>query len=67
MKSANTIFAGLTALSFFLIGAANALGQTSDEISFDGLERVDSSRVHIAYINPDADFSVFKRVAILEP
>jgi hypothetical protein len=67
MKSANTIFAGLTALSCFLIGAGNALGQTSDEASFDGLERVDSSRVHIAYINPEADFSVFKRVAILEP
>jgi len=36
-------------------------------ISFDGLELIDNARVGTAYINPNADFSVFKRVAILEP
>ena len=36
-------------------------------ISFDGLELVENARVGAAYINPDADFSVFQRVAILDP
>lgn len=35
--------------------------------SFDGLVAVEDSEVHMAYIDPDADFSVFQRVAILDP
>ncbi len=46
------------------VGASTALGQ---DISFDGLERVESSRIAIAYLAPDADFSAFTRVKILEP
>jgi hypothetical protein len=38
-----------------------------DDRSFDGLRRVQQSRVDAAYIDPDADFSVFKRIAILDP
>ncbi len=34
---------------------------------FDDLVRVENSAVEVAYIDPNADFSVFKRVAILEP
>jgi len=41
--------------------------QASETSTFDGLERVESSRIAIAYLAPDADFSVFKRVKILEP
>jgi hypothetical protein len=35
--------------------------------SFDGLERVDDAKVGVAYINPEADFSKFNHVMILEP
>jgi hypothetical protein len=39
----------------------------ADGITFDGLVRIEDSQVAMAYINPDADFSVFQRVAILDP
>jgi len=35
--------------------------------TFDNLVVVEESPVAMAYINPDVDFSVFRRVAILEP
>lgn len=38
-----------------------------EERSFDGLVAIEDSNVAAAFINPDADFSVFQRVAILEP
>ena len=34
-------------------------------VSHDGLVLVEDAEVHAAFIHPDADFSVFKRVAIL--
>jgi hypothetical protein len=37
------------------------------ERSFDNLVVVEGAAVNMAYIDPDADFSVFKRVVILEP
>jgi hypothetical protein len=45
-------------------GPAMALGA---EVSFDGLIPIEDANVAMAYIDPDADFSVFKRVVILEP
>lgn len=39
----------------------------AQEISFDNLKRVENSEMAVAYIDPDADFSVFGRVVILEP
>ena len=35
--------------------------------TFDNLVPVKDAKMALAYIDPDADFSVFKRVAILEP
>jgi hypothetical protein len=55
------------ALAFLMAGTSSATAADDEDTTFDGLERVESSRVAIAYINPEADFSVFKRVAILEP
>jgi hypothetical protein len=48
---------------------APMLGNAEDEAntSFDGLVAVEDSSVYVAYINPNADFSVFQRVAILDP
>jgi hypothetical protein len=36
-------------------------------ISFDGLVPVEDSKVGKAYIDPNADFSIYKRVKILDP
>ncbi len=47
--------------------AAIAEEKAPTDSSFDDLVRVEDSRIQVAYINPDADFSVFGRVAILDP
>ena len=65
-----TKFAAITAAVIFsLIAAASttALAQEAEGISFDGLKPVDDPAVYMAYIDPEADFSVFKRVMILDP
>ncbi len=36
-------------------------------LTFDNLVPVEDPTVAMAYIDPDADFSVFKRIAVLEP
>ena len=47
--------------------AAEEKAGAEPERSFDNLVAVEDATVNMAYIDPDADFSVFKRVAILEP
>jgi hypothetical protein len=42
-------------------------GQYGDSHTFDSLVPVEDSAMAKAYIDPHADFSVFKRVAILDP
>ena len=59
-------------LSSFLVAVAPATlaeekAAVEPERSFDNLVAVEGAAVNMAYIDPDADFSVFKRVAILEP
>ena len=57
-------------LGIFVLMLVPILGSAEEEeaaVSFDGLVVVEGSRVHMAYIDPDADFSVFHRVAILDP
>lgn len=56
----------IAGLACALAGSAGA-AQTGEATSFDGLQRVESSRIAIAYLATDADFSVFDRVKILEP
>jgi hypothetical protein len=65
--STKNLFAGL-ALAFLagLVPADTALAKDSAR-SFDDLVPVKGARVYSAYINPEADFGVFKRVAILDP
>ena len=60
--------------ALIIASASIALAQEDDEeiydnaeISFDGLVRIEDSNVAAAYIDPEADFSVFQRVAILDP
>lgn len=57
-------------ITLFLITVATttAFAQEDDaETSFDGLKRIEDAQVGAAYIDPEADFSVFRRVAILDP
>jgi hypothetical protein len=66
-----TGFAAATAaltLALISFGATPALAEEDEEgTSFDNLKRIENSRVAKAYIDPEADFSVFERVMILEP
>jgi hypothetical protein len=58
------------ALALALAGCASTPEVTDSGAGaarFDGLEPVEGARVAMAYIDPEADFSVFRRVAILDP
>lgn len=60
--------AALAAAGLAFWGAGALAHEPEEEaMSFDHLERVESSRVAVAYIDPYADFSAFQRVAILDP
>ncbi len=66
-----SIIAGLAALS--LLGGYAVIAEDKEKvaapagISFDNLVPVEDARIQVAYIDPEADFSVFKRVRILDP
>jgi len=54
----------------FVLMLVPILGSAEEEeqmVSFDGLVAIEESNVYMAYIDPNADFSVFQRVAILDP
>ena len=51
----------------FAAHAEDKPAATAVNIRFDDLVPVKDPKVAMAYINPEADFSVFKRVAIMEP
>ena len=55
------LFSAVIAASLPILTAAE-----SPPESFDGLVPVPDSKVHAAYINPDADFSVYRKVMILD-
>ncbi len=64
MNQVARTFIAISTLVMASAGPGVALGA---DVSFDGLERIEGADVAMAYIDPDADFSVFKRVVILEP
>jgi hypothetical protein len=53
--------------SSFAEDPAPEVTEDSAVAMFDNLVPVEDARVAVAYIDPDADFSVFQRVVILEP
>ena len=62
--------AGPLILALALVGCASTPQDTDPGAGvarFDGLKPVEGARVGMAYIDPEADFSVFQRVAILDP
>ena len=73
MRNSNTqIFGSRSNLAILLsmVLLAVAPGISAEEevaLTFDNLVKVKDPEVAVAFIDPDADFSVFKRVTILEP
>lgn len=63
----STVPAWLLALALAFTSSTAAAQDEAPELSFDNLVPIQSARAAVAYIDPDADFSVFRRVAILEP
>lgn len=73
----NTVIPRIRSLSLtgLLLGAAMLLAPLASaeeqaeavELTFDNLVVVEDSAAAMAYIDPEVDFSVFRRVAILEP
>ncbi|SRR6056297_1596979 len=53
-------------LLVFSAGTTLAQDQLADT-TFDGLQRIEGANVGTAYVDPSADFSQFRRVAILDP
>jgi hypothetical protein len=69
MKS-RTVSIPASLVTVALVGVLSAVAPCDalgEETSFDGLERVESSKIAIAYLAPEVDFSVFTRVKVLEP
>ena len=63
-----SVFTQMTLTFYLLLGpAAIVVAEEEPSARFDGLVPVEDARVTMAYVNPEADFSVFKQVAILDP
>jgi len=62
-----TMLLGNLGLCMALALGGQTWAEEPGHVSFDGLVPVPDAKVQMAYIDPEADFSVFKRVAILEP
>ncbi|MDH3789981.1 MAG: hypothetical protein OES53_15580, partial [Xanthomonadales bacterium] len=56
-------------LMSFMLSLVTLTGANAEEDAdpFENLAPVEDAKVGMAYIDPDADFSVFKRFMILEP
>jgi hypothetical protein len=66
-NSGNFTLRTFVSLVFFFSASMAMAEEESDGLSFDGLKALEETRVAMAYIDPEADFSVFTRVSILEP
>ena len=59
--------AAILSCALILVSTSTALADDATVNLFDNLVPVKDAKVGMAYIDPKADFSVFKRVMILEP
>ena len=57
----------LSVVAMVLCSVGALAEDTAVPPQFDGLVPVENARVAMAYIDPDADFSAFGRIAILDP
>ncbi len=60
------LFAGCLLVWMLAAGSALAAEEAVPEVTHDGLHLVPGAKVAIAYAKPDADFSVYKRVMLLD-
>lgn len=54
------------AIALAIISTYGVVSDEAPEVSFDGLHLVDSSKVAIAYVKPDADFSGYNKFLMLD-
>ncbi len=66
ISSIRALFA-LLLMTVLLVVAGAVSAEGAPTPTFDNLVPVEDPKMAVAYIDPDADFSVFKRVAILDP
>ena len=67
MKTAyKAVVAAIVSL-LFLSAPCQAAAEDELEVTFEGLVPVEGARAAMAYVDPNADFSVFQQVAILDP
>ena len=64
---ARTAFPLFAALPLMVAPLVLQADEHEDEKTWDGLVMLEDTDVHAAFIDPDADFSVFRRVALIEP
>jgi hypothetical protein len=64
--SKNLVLLGAALITVVGLGMSPALAGDEPEVTVEGLVLVPDSKVAAAYVHPDADFSVFKRVMIDE-
>ena len=62
-----TGFLCISCLSILHFVAPMVAGEEAPLQSFDGLLRVERPKFDVAYVDPDADFSVYSKFMILEP
>jgi hypothetical protein len=67
LKNINLFTAILIGLTLALTMMPSVFAQDDADITHDGLHRVEGSKADQAYIDPEADFSVFEYIMILEP
>lgn len=64
------LVAATTVAAFALVAMAATPARAADDETgdpFAGLKKIEDANVGVAYIDPNADFSVYKRVAISDP
>ena len=50
-----------------LLAVAPGVAQDAPQMSYDGLVPVEGTKVQAVYIDPNADFGVFRRILIMDP
>lgn len=62
-----SVVASLLSTTLLAVAPVSSAEEAASQVTFDNLVPVKDAKMSMAYIDPEADFSVFKRVVILEP
>ena len=66
-KKENSVNVWLATLLLVVAPSAALADEHESDTTWDGLVMLEDTDVHAAFIDPDADFAVFQRVALLRP